>query len=179
MKLLQNVFRQGRQSSSCDSAQQRWPRRCSLLHPREQLVCKSAASLWSHFGVVTLWFDFLLFKEVCYCHQGLYLITGRHQREMKHSCDSLECAFWRKPVPSLWQGGTLEDLFPSWVNFYFFAWAKEKKNKQRKKKMFACHCLFLISLVLYLCLQERIQIAWKLTWKVHNGNKRDAHWWKI
>lgn len=52
------------------------------------------------FGVVTLRFDFLLFKEVCYCHQGLYLITERHQREMKHSCDSLECASWRKPAPS-------------------------------------------------------------------------------
>lgn len=41
------------------------------------------------FGVVSLRFDFLLFKEACFCHQGLYLITERHQREMKHSCDSL------------------------------------------------------------------------------------------
>ena len=39
---------------------------------------------------------FLLFKEVCYCHQGLYLITERHQREARDAGESLEGAFWRK-----------------------------------------------------------------------------------
>lgn len=71
------------------------------------------------FGVVTLRFDFLLFKEVCYCHQGLYLITERHQREMKHPCDSLECAFWRKPVPSLGWEGLLKIPCPPWASLFF------------------------------------------------------------
>lgn len=44
----------------------------------EQLVYKTLPLC--AFGVVTLRFDFLLFKEVCYCHQGLSLITERLQR---------------------------------------------------------------------------------------------------
>lgn len=71
------------------------------------------------FGVVTLRFDFLLFKEVCYCHQGLYLITERHQREMKHSGESLEGAFWRKLASSLGWVWLLK--FPlSFVGHVFF-----------------------------------------------------------
>lgn len=72
------------------------------------------------FGVVTLRFDFLLFKEVCYCHQGLYLITERHQREMKHSGESLEGAFWRKLASSLGWEWLLKFPFLCRPRFLFF-----------------------------------------------------------
>lgn len=73
------------------------------------------------FGVVTLRFDFLLFKEVCYCHQGLYLITERHQREMQHSGESLEGAFWRKLASSLGWEWLLK--FPFLCRAGYFFWA--------------------------------------------------------
>lgn len=72
------------------------------------------------FGVVTLRFDFLLFKEVCYCHQGLYLITERHQREMKHSGESLEGAFWRKLASSLGWEWLLKFPFLCKAGYIFF-----------------------------------------------------------
>lgn len=71
------------------------------------------------FGTVTARFDFSLFKEVCYCHQGLYLITERHQREMKHSGESLEGAFWRKVASSLGWEWLLKFLFLCRPAFFF------------------------------------------------------------
>lgn len=72
------------------------------------------------FGTVTPRFDFSLFKEVCYCHQGLYLITERHQREMKHSGESLEGASWRKVASSLGWEWLLKFLFLCRPAFFFF-----------------------------------------------------------
>lgn len=95
------------------------------------------------FGVVTLRFDFLLFKEVCYCHQGFYLITERHQREMKHSGESLEGAFWKKLASSLgWE----------WL----------------LKFPFLCRSHW-ISFVLDCCVQESIQVIGKLSPKNSPG----------
>ena len=86
--------------SPCDPAQPQRP--CKMQpHPLEGTACLQKLCLSVPLVLLRWNSIFLLFKEVCYCHQGLYLITERHQREMKHSCDSLEGASWWKPAPSL------------------------------------------------------------------------------
>lgn len=97
--------RRRRAVPTCDPAEQqrrRQPTDCSSSStPGGNILFTKKTPPPRAFGTVTARFDFSLFKEVRYCHQGLFLITGRHQRETRHSAESLEGAFWWKLASSL------------------------------------------------------------------------------